>query len=684
MKKFFVFFLLTGSLTAFLFVDTLQAQIESPLLVFTRGKLWQSVFYGKVGPNFSNWGRRGIGLDWPGFDEIWIRDDIGGPASHLVTGGFWVGAKKMKDSILTVEDWSMYGGTIAPEITAKYIVKKHRQVFPDGQNYWRRINQSAGEEVFETVWEYNPNFPLVDDRETQLPIRVTRTAHQWNGSLREENYVLYEYVFKNISNEIKLIAPERPVADTLYDFYLLLNYALHSNSRSWRVLFPALTEGARNTWFFYDPARRMIWGRAANYPETVGNEEYGFSTTQGLLVNGEPQGEWLAPAFVGVRLIYSSPDKTGAATRVNKYGWSAGSNSIDLSGPFTGIGTNEAKYAVVENPAFAANFVATPADDVYMRRSRMWSLMSLGPWDIGPGDSIVVAIAEIVDGVDYNLALDKNISAALIGSQGQRAFNASADKAKFTYDNGFRTPSPPEAPSFEVDFYEGERRIVANKITWSNEKENIPDPDDGELDLLGYRLYRSSHLPIGPWNLIATVTKEDPFYYDAIAGKYIFVDSLVSIGTNYYYALTAFDTGKVSWSVNPSAIFPETNSNKVPPLESSIFANRMVYPFVATFPPESSVDNVIVVPNPFVIREGFSQPGEGDVIQFVNIPNPCTIRIFTVRGDLVKTIDVVEGTGALTSWNQVSDYGQFVESGVYIFHVESSFGNKTGKFAIVR
>lgn len=110
----------------------------------------------------------------------------------------------------------------------------------------------------------------------------------------------------------------------------------------------------------------------------------------------------------------------------------------------------------------------------------------------------------------------------------------------------------------------------------------------------------------------------------------------------------------------------------------------MVYPFVATFPPESSVDNVIVVPNPFVIREGFSQPGEGDVIQFVNIPNPCTIRIYTVRGDLVKTIVVTEGTGALISWNQVSDYGQFVESGIYVFHVESPYGNKTGKFAIVR
>ncbi|PJB01173.1 MAG: hypothetical protein CO127_05155, partial [Ignavibacteria bacterium CG_4_9_14_3_um_filter_36_18] len=33
-------------------------QVESPSLVFNRGKLWQSVFFGKIGPNFGNWGKR--------------------------------------------------------------------------------------------------------------------------------------------------------------------------------------------------------------------------------------------------------------------------------------------------------------------------------------------------------------------------------------------------------------------------------------------------------------------------------------------------------------------------------------------------------------------------------------------------------------------------------------------------
>ena len=91
-----------------------------------------------------------------------------------------------------------------------------------------------------------------------------------------------------------------------------------------------------------------------------------------------------------------------------------------------------------------------------------------------------------------------------------------------------------------------------------------------------------------------------------------------------------------------------------------------------------------MVPNPFIIGEGQSQPGAEDQIQFVNLPNPCTIRIYTVRGDIVKTIDVADGAGAIVTWDQVTDYGQFVESGVYIFHIDYKGGSKLGKFAIVR
>ncbi len=183
--------------------------------------------------------------------------------------------------------------------------------------------------------------------------------------------------------------------------------------------------------------------------------------------------------------------------------------------------------------------------------------------------------------------------------------------------------------------------------------------------------------------MIADLKKGDPAYLSGT--KYTYVDSTVQIGTGYYYSITAYDTGKASWAINPAQRFPETgNTVRVPAMESSIFANRTVTPFLATLPAPKNSNQVLVVPNPFIIGEGSSQPGGTDQIQFVNVPNPCTIRIYTVRGDLVKTIPVSDSRGGIVTWNQVTDFGQYVESGVYIFHVDSQYGNSTGKFAIIR
>lgn len=656
-----------------------QGQIESSSLILNRGKLWQTVSFGKTGPSFSNWTQRGIGLDWPGFDPSLISENIGGSASHLVSGGMYVGAKFSADSILSVEDWSLYAGSIGEGAGAKYRVTKHARVYPDGANHWLKSDPTAGEEVIETIWEYNVNYDDEFQIRRMLPVRVKRTTHQWSGSKLDENYIIHEYVIKNISPEIRAqVPPSRFVADTLYDFYAVINYGLHNNSRSWSVMFPSLTPGARNTWFEYQFTRKLIRSFAEDFLDTPNsNESLGLVQSFGPVVDGKPTGEYLAPAFAGIRLLYSSRDKTGLLSRVARFGWSAASNSIDLSGPFTNIGSLEAQYDVVEDIRLAANFVSSPADTVFMRRSRMWSMMQLGPWDIMPGDSIVIVLAEMVDGVDYKIAISpdpvvNNVTA--VSNQTRQIFLATADRALLTYNNNYRHPSPPAAPVFTLDYSRGTNE-VANVISWGTEAEQFPDPDDGTLDLAGYIIYRSEYLSIGPWIAIDTVMKGDLNYLSG--NTYSYVDSSVSIGQGYYYALTSFDTGKLSWT-------GVQTFNNIPPLETSIFANRTQVPFIATIPAKKDLNEVLVVPNPFIIGEGFSLPGERDNLRFVNLPNPCTIRIYTVRGDLVKTIDVPDGSGAIISWDQVTDFGQFVESGIYIFHIEYSGGNKIGKFAIVR
>lgn len=654
------------------------AQVESSSsIILNRGKLWQTFNYGKSGPSFSNWSQRGIGLDWPGFDPSVISENIGGSASHLVSGGLHVGAKWHPDSVLSVEDWSMYASSISEGAASKYIVTTNKDVYPNGGNYWLKSNGNVGEHYIKTVWEYNKNYTDEFQIKRMLPVRVTRTVQQWSGSKEDENYIIVEYVIKNISNEIKAaVAPTRFVAGTLYDFYALINYGLHTNSRSWNVLFPSLTPGARNTWFNYNTSRKLIFGRAVDFAGTQGvNEDMGFAASMGPVVNGQPTGEYLAPGYAGVQLLYSSKDNKGNTSTVSQFGWSAASNSIDLSGPFTNLGSLEAQYNALKDIKLTTNFVSSLADTLFMKKSRMWSLMSVGPYTIQPGDSIRIVIAEMVDGVDYSRAIDpKNNTSSQVISDGSRIFLKTADRARLTFENQYKHPNPPAAPSFQVDFNRG-TNIVANIIRWGFEAEAIPDPYDGNNNLAGYILYRSGYLPIGPWVAIDTIQKGDLNFIKN--NKYEFMDSSVDIGKGYFYALTAYGKPRAKWTAIQTI-------NNIPSLETSIFANRTQTPFVATIPPATTLNDVLVVPNPFVIGKGFSQPGSGDKLQFVNIPNPCTIRIYTIRGDLVKTIDVTTGMGAIASWDQVTDFGQFIESGMYIYHLDSPLGKKIGKFAVVR
>lgn len=690
--------IITTVLIVFTFIS-IEAQIESASLSFTRGKLWQSVYNGKIAPSFNNWRRVGVGLDWPGFDPSWVNQQLGGAPSYMLSGGFIVGAKKTNDSVLVVEDWSLSAGTISTEASAKYIITKHHKPYGETGNFWLQRNPASGEEVIETVWEFNKDYNEPFGILQQMPIRVKRTSHQWSGNKREENYIIHEYVFTNISSEVKNYfagindsSRVKVIPDTLKDFVALVNYAIHANSRSWNVLFPTETPGARNTTFLLDPANNMIMGRADDYKKTkVIEPGFGFAYSQGLTLDKGPGGEYLAPGYVGVKVLKASMNFASTSNEVKKtqgtrsLGLSAGDNSFDFSGPLANKNTEFAQYDVVIDPSKANNYV-TSRDSTFLQQSRMWSMISLGPWTLAPNDSLLIVIVEAVDGVDYALAVDSSESVKLrIGPEGGKIFASTMNKATATFRNGYNHPDPPAAPSFDVNFYKERQRFVATEITFGNNTESLQDPDDAIADLAGYKIYRSAHLPIGPWVLADSIVKGSPAHFNASTGKYTVIDSAVQIGTSYYYAVTAFDTGRASWNINPTARFEETgNTVRVPSMESSIFANRKIQRFTATLPASENTNDVVVVPNPFVLGEGRIAPGEADRIQFINIPNPCTIRIYTIRGDKVKTIDINENSGAIASWDQVTDFGQFVESGVYIYNIESPSGNKTGKFSIIR
>jgi hypothetical protein len=103
-----------------------------------------------------------------------------------------------------------------------------------------------------------------------------------------------------------------------------------------------------------------------------------------------------------------------------------------------------------------------------------------------------------------------------------------------------------------------------------------------------------------------------------------------------------------------------------------------------------ALSRVKVVPNPYLTTAGWEKKpikgNRGDrKIQFIHMPPRATVRIYTVRGELVQTLehDAPVWDGSL-DWNLKSREGLDVAYGVYFYHLESPAGEKTGKFALIK
>ena len=107
---------------------------------------------------------------------------------------------------------------------------------------------------------------------------------------------------------------------------------------------------------------------------------------------------------------------------------------------------------------------------------------------------------------------------------------------------------------------------------------------------------------------------------------------------------------------------------------------------------KSELEKINVVPNPYVSqatweRRNLNQTGRGERrIDFINLPAECSIKIFTVDGSLVRTLNKSTGpSDGTVSWNLVSEDGMDVAYGLYIFHVEApGVGEHIGKFALIK
>ena len=115
--------------------------------------------------------------------------------------------------------------------------------------------------------------------------------------------------------------------------------------------------------------------------------------------------------------------------------------------------------------------------------------------------------------------------------------------------------------------------------------------------------------------------------------------------------------------------------------------------FVQVYPgvqPQTSLDNVGVVPNPYIVRSDYKESEYLRQIRFTNLPNECTISIYTVTGEFVFEFQHVSLTSGNAWWDMRTINNQEVSPGLYLYYVKQinhtvpGANTTVGKFAVIR
>jgi hypothetical protein len=99
---------------------------------------------------------------------------------------------------------------------------------------------------------------------------------------------------------------------------------------------------------------------------------------------------------------------------------------------------------------------------------------------------------------------------------------------------------------------------------------------------------------------------------------------------------------------------------------------------------------VRVVPNPYVMFDEWESSTWQRQVRFTRLPSRCTIRVYTVSGDLVRVLEHTDtrsqpqDQGGTELWDLTSDGHLVITSGVYVFHVQSDVGECAGRLAVIR
>lgn len=718
-----------------------RAQVQDNV-VHRRGKLWETVwnygYYGDPGAwDFLSNLPKGLYPGFTGFyhpvgNEFYAVNTFANANHHNFRGGTWIVARDM----MTPGDPPGFNPTPTP-YELFHVGNEALGIETDRENIVLETNYLESE-------DFDPLLPeemSVATFETNLGLTATQRTYVW-GFPNYDDFIIYDFTFKNTGNIVStavgtVVSNPQDFQQTLNDVYFVFETAVSVSTKSQINFYTDLNCVQAGAFGWQPETYHDYYAISAD-----GTLTYSYNYNGGLEPPPNNCGyikdnemwerffpnELQSPAAFGRLALYASPTTPGAerssprpdVLRIDSHkGGTFKSQDLDHE-----RFQNQGGLFIPKKRFHDFAQEATLQEQLGNEGDRFnFFFHNYGPYTIAPGDSVRFIFAEIAGSMDLKLAGQRGL--LVVDGDTINAFpdstiaaierNAAFARQAVAWGRGATVngiplaadvPEPPPAPeTIAVNASVGSEK-AAIAVTWNDVAETATVEDasgsvfyNGREDLDGYRIYRSRDFQYNPgnpgeptfrgawWDLLADIPKSElDAYWDAGLGSYRFVDEDVDFGFQYGYYVAAYDEDPGPWTSANGTLVTDLG-----PLESGSY--NQSEPTSAAVGPVTSFD-VYVAPNPFVFGDPQRSFGSSDPyrIEFRNLPERALIRIYTIAGDLVRTIehqpDAVGNVFGSTAWDQRSDSGILVAPGLYVYYVESQTegvsAQMTGKLMIIR
>jgi hypothetical protein len=104
------------------------------------------------------------------------------------------------------------------------------------------------------------------------------------------------------------------------------------------------------------------------------------------------------------------------------------------------------------------------------------------------------------------------------------------------------------------------------------------------------------------------------------------------------------------------------------------FSTEGMAPVISNSIAKGALDMVNIVPNPYYAFSTYEDGGNAldTRVKITNLPNVCTVNIYTLDGVLVRSVKKDDPTQTYLVWDMKNDAKVPINSGVYLIHIKAT------------